>query len=152
MGGPNLLSDAVTLMFLCAAVSCAASAATAGPTREDLAARGFKTLVCTFTERCRLGMRCEPDNAIIAWHYNDDTGEAYRDLGPDHLTPGILLKDQDRTSSMARAIVMPMRQGAAGHFTNFYSGGAIYSMQYEGNTASGDFLRGTCDENTLPVS
>ena len=115
---------------------------------ESLSAEGYTRLACVFTERCRLGLPCEAALLEITWYYRDERGTAYRDLG-GRLEPGILMRDQDRLGSVARAIVMPMRQGSAGHLTNFFTGGAIYSMQYEGGPASGQFLRGDCTSTEL---
>ncbi|WP_208349090.1 hypothetical protein [Pseudaestuariivita rosea] len=122
-----------------------------GPTREELLQQGFEPLLCTFTERCPLGQKCHRVNLnIIFWH-NDAENRAFRDGGVS-MDEAIVMRDQDRPRSIARSFLIPLRQGAAAHLTHFYSGGAIYSIQYEGSPASGQFLRGDCSKSTLPIS
>lgn len=115
-------------------------------TPEALTDKGYGTIACLFREHCVIGVPCKRAWRELTWYHNDAEGQAYQDYGDGRLRRGMLMPDQRwKSTSQARAIVMPMREAVAGHLTVFDDGGAVYSMQYAGNPGSGHFLLGRCE-------
>jgi hypothetical protein len=124
-----------------------------GQSAEDLRARGFEGLDCTFRERCVMGAPCVAHWQRSLWFFEDGSGLAYRQETDGRMRRGMVMQDSRwKELSRARAIVMPLREQVASQLTVFHDGGAILSVQYAADPGSGQFLTGACLRDPDPGS
>lgn len=120
--------------------------------RDDLDRQGYRTLSCTFKERCVIGQPCEVAWSDAEWMFDDASASAYRverDGGIGHKLL-LMLDARWKDRSQARAILSPMREAVASHLTVFDGGTAVFALQYAGAAGSGQMLRGRCDFGEAP--
>jgi hypothetical protein len=130
-----------TLAFASFALVCSVTVASA--VTLDWAKHDKWQIRCEFNEWCKLGEQCVKDSLLMKLVYSPVKGTATHDLG-HRKRVAKAFGDKGRPGSRARSFLFPLDQGATGLLTLFHSGGAIYSIQYEGSPAGGQTRRGGC--------
>ncbi|MDW3221439.1 MAG: hypothetical protein R8G34_00895 [Paracoccaceae bacterium] len=92
---------------------------------------------------CKQGKACIEVQRETLLTYLPEDGTATQDLG-DQKQDAIVFKDKGRPRSRARSFLFQLDQGSTGLLTLFHSGGAAYSLQYEGSPAGGQMTFGSC--------
>ncbi|WP_299953449.1 hypothetical protein [uncultured Roseobacter sp.] len=103
---------------------------------------------CLMDTWCKQGEPCVYQASDIKMTYLPQDGVAFRDLAGKK-TEAIVLNDKGRPGSRARSFLFQLDQGATGLLTLFHSGGAVYSIQYEGSPAGGQMRFGNCSVNPV---
>ena len=105
-------------------------------------------ILCQMDQRCVAGRLCVSEKLVIEVIYRPQDETASQILGGSQ-RKAIPFIDKGRPRSRARSFLFQLDQGAAGLFTIFHSGGAVYSIQYEGSPAGGQMWFGDCSVRAI---